>query len=79
MTAIKTRMTKQRRFILERLKTAPLAWGYGEQGGKEYFFTDGGHASARVVEGMLRAGLLRHEREAYGFVSQGIVSAVVTA
>lgn len=70
----KPRMTKQRLAILERLNASALAWGYGDQGRKGYFFTDGGSVSANVVEGMLRTGLLKHASSPLG-VGQEIIPA----
>lgn len=70
----KPRMTRQRLAILQKLNTSTLAWGYGEQGGKEYFFTDGSGVSGSVVEGMLRAGLLKHKQSPLG-VGQEILPA----
>ncbi len=57
----KTKMTKQRMNILKRAEISALLWGYGDKGGKEYFFSDGSYAKSRVVEGMIDAGLLKIE------------------
>jgi hypothetical protein len=71
----KIRMTKQRVKVLEKIQLSALAWGYGEQGGKEYFFTDGLGVSANVIEGMIRVGLLRHSASPLGGAGQEIVRA----
>jgi len=63
---MKVRMTKQRKSVLERLGSVGLSWGYGEHGGKEYFFSDGGVASQGVVEGMIKNGLLEIEQTPLG-------------
>lgn len=69
-------MSSERKRIFRMLnKGKHLACGFSDRGAMEYFFTDGTYASAFVIEGMLRCGLLRHEVEIAGMVSQNIVRA----
>jgi len=71
---MKPRMTQGRKIILEKLQSTPLAWGFGEQGGKEYFFTDGSKVNPSIVDGMIGVGLLR-VKEQYGMPTQEIEAA----